>query len=60
MTHTYALKRLLEHGGLTLKEAVQITGWKYEAVQSALQSLIDTELVVAQKISAKRNIYRLA
>lgn len=31
MTKTYALKRLLEHGALSLSEIIEITGWPYKS-----------------------------
>jgi predicted transcriptional regulator len=40
MTHTYAAKRLLEHGPLRLNEFVEITGWKKKSCQSALRRLV--------------------
>lgn len=60
MTRTYAAKRLLEHGPLTLREFVTITGWPYSAAQRALEHLMETELVVAVLISPHRRLYRLA
>jgi hypothetical protein len=37
-----------------------ITGWRESVLKGAIQNLIDTELVVAEKASARRNVYRLA
>jgi len=45
MTRTYALKRLLEHGELTSKEMLEITGWTYKQVWATIQRLQETELV---------------
>lgn len=39
MTRTYALKRLLEHGGLTIAEIVDITGWGEKIAWRALDRL---------------------
>jgi predicted transcriptional regulator len=60
MTRTYTAKRLLEHGPLTWRELLVITGWRESVLKGAIQNLIDTELVVAEKASARRNVYRLA
>jgi predicted transcriptional regulator len=60
MTRTYTAKRLLEHGPLTWRELLEITGWRESVLKGAIQNLIDTELVVAEKASARRNVYRLA
>lgn len=45
MTRTYALKRLLEHGELTSKEMLEITGWTYKQVWATIQSLQKTHIV---------------
>jgi predicted transcriptional regulator len=60
MTRTYTAKRLLEHGPLTWRELLEITGWRESVLKGAIQNLIDTELVVAEKASSRRNVYRLA
>jgi predicted transcriptional regulator len=60
MTRTYTAKRLLEHGPLTWRELLEITGWREGALKGAIQSLIETEVVVAEKATAHRNVYRLA
>lgn len=39
MTRTYATRRLLEHGPLTRREIVEITGWSGAAVSHAILSL---------------------
>ncbi len=39
MTRTYALKRLLEHGPLTIGEIVAITCWPYRTAWKALTRL---------------------
>jgi predicted transcriptional regulator len=60
MTRTYTAKRLLEHGPLTWRELLEITGWRESVLKGAIQNLIDSEFVVAEKASARRNVYRLA
>ena len=40
MSRTYALQMLLEHGPLTKKEIVEITGWKRKAVERTIEQLI--------------------
>jgi DNA-binding MarR family transcriptional regulator len=45
MTRTYALKRLLEHGELSAKELIEITGWTTRQVWGTLQQLQKTEIV---------------
>jgi transcription initiation factor IIE alpha subunit len=45
MTRSYALKRLLEHGALTRREIVTITGWSENAVRSAIERLMEYELI---------------
>lgn len=60
MTHTYAARRLLEHGPLTLSEFLQITRWPYRTAQRTLENLIDAGAVVAESAGPHRNLYRLA
>lgn len=45
MTRTYALKRLLEHGALTSKEMVAITGWTRKQVWATIGHLTITGIV---------------
>jgi len=45
MTRTHALKRLLEHGGLTRKEIVEITGWTADKVRYTLSHLAETDQI---------------
>ena len=49
MTRTHALKRLLEHGGLTRKEIVEITGWTTKQVHYSLAYLADIGHIVKSK-----------
>lgn len=60
MTRTYAAKRLLEHGPLTLAEMREITGWEHAAVVAALRQLMETGLAVIEYCGRRPNIYRLA
>ncbi len=39
MTRSYAAKRLLEHGPLTFRELVTITGWTSSQVSRAIDAL---------------------
>jgi hypothetical protein len=45
MTKTYALKRLLEHGELSAKQMIEITGWTHRQVWGCLQQLQKTQVV---------------
>ena len=45
MTRTYALKRLLEHGELSSKEMIEITGWTTRQVWATIQRLQKTDIV---------------
>lgn len=45
MTRTYALKRLLEHGELSAKEMIEITGWTTRQVWATIQRLQKTDIV---------------
>ena len=59
MTHTYALKRLLEHGPLTFAEIVDISGWAFSSVDSALRRLINADVVEQKALDARRFHYAL-
>jgi hypothetical protein len=48
MTRTYALKQLLEHGGLTRREIVEITGWKEKQVHFTLAYLAQINAIKKQ------------
>ena len=39
MTRTHAMKELLNHGALTRKEIVEITGWAVDKVRYTLSHL---------------------
>lgn len=39
MTREYVMKRLLEHGPLTIAELLEITGWQRRAVWAALDGI---------------------
>jgi predicted ArsR family transcriptional regulator len=60
MTRTYATRRLLEHGPLTMAEFLEITGWTWNAARSVLARLMESGAVQAEKVSAHRCVYRLA
>lgn len=45
MTRTYALRRLLEHGPMTLAEIVDCTGWRWATAKNALDALLDQHLI---------------
>ena len=42
MTRTYAAKRLLEHGPLSFREFVEITGWPSRKCTRTLDNLSQT------------------
>lgn len=46
MTATYALQMLLEHGPLTHKELVEITGWPTKRIHRTLEQLIGWKSVI--------------
>ena len=41
MTRSYALLKLLEHGPLSRREIIEITGWTEKQVHSVLQYLVE-------------------
>ncbi len=45
MTRTYILKRLLEHGELTVKQMIEITGWKPKQVWSTITQMKKTKTI---------------
>lgn len=45
MTHSYALRRLLEHGQMTQAEIVTCTGWSVEQVAQAIADLRTSGLI---------------
>jgi predicted transcriptional regulator len=49
MSRTHALKKLLEHGPLTRREIVEITGWKAKQVHFTLAYLSQTGAIVKQE-----------
>ena len=48
MTRTYTLKRLLEHGALSLAEMIEITGWGYRTTWRALERLQVDGIVITE------------
>lgn len=60
MTHTYAIRRLLEHGPLTFAELVEITGWERDNLTDVLRHMAKRGTI--RRTFAKgchRFIYRL-
>ena len=49
MTRSYALLKLLEHGSLSRREIVEITGWTEKQVHSVLQYLAELGKIVKDK-----------
>lgn len=45
MPRTYAAKRLLEHGPLSMAQFKEITGWKPRQARRAMQNLVDAGVV---------------
>jgi hypothetical protein len=58
MRRTYALKRLLEHGPLSAKEMVDITGWRDKQVRGAISAL-DEQFMLGRKGRGKEFRYFL-
>jgi predicted transcriptional regulator len=54
MNRTYCLKRLLEHGALSLSEMVEITGWGYRVAWKALERLQHAGIVKTEGKPQKR------
>jgi predicted ArsR family transcriptional regulator len=48
MTRTYILRKLLEHGSLTLPQIAEITGWTSKKAHRALEDLMADGTVVAE------------
>ncbi|MEY2686590.1 MAG: Winged helix-turn-helix DNA-binding [Pseudomonadota bacterium] len=59
MTRNYALKRLLEHGGLTRVEIAHITGWSFNAVRSAIRRLLESG-EIRRTVGARKSVYEVA
>jgi len=49
MSRSYALRKLLEHGALTRREIVEITGWKEKQVHFTLAYLSQIGVIVKQE-----------
>jgi DNA-binding IclR family transcriptional regulator len=49
MTRSYALLKLLEHGPLSRREIVEITGWTEKHVHSVLQYLAELGKIAKDK-----------
>lgn len=39
MTRLHAITSLLQHGALTMREVVEITGWTYQQCRNAIRAL---------------------
>lgn len=60
MTRRYAAKRLFEHGPLSEREFVQITGWPFAAAHSAILALLDCGVLESfRETGTSRKLYRL-
>ena len=60
MKKTYAAKRLLEHGPLTMSEFRIITGWKGRTAEAALKSLVKSKVAYSIVGDDGWKIYMLA
>ena len=49
MTRAHAMKELLNHGALTRKELLEITGWTPEKVRYTLSYLSEKHLIVKKQ-----------
>lgn len=49
MTRSYALLKLLEHGPLSRRDIVEITGWTEKQVHSVLQYLVELGKIAKDK-----------
>jgi predicted transcriptional regulator len=56
VTRTYALKRLLEHGALSIPELCAITGWQRRQVNRTLQHCMACGVV--RRLSQRADGYR--
>ena len=59
MKKTYAMKRLLEHGPLTMAQAIEITCWTFSSVERALRSLVEQNIAERKILDGKRYHYAL-
>jgi predicted transcriptional regulator len=53
MTRTYALKRLLEHGGMNWADLRDCTRWSGAVLSSALQQCMATGVVVRRTLPGR-------
>lgn len=61
MTRPYALRRLLEHGPLTFREIVEITGWTWRIAWLAVERLLQRdEIAPSTRPGCRRRVYKLA
>lgn len=52
MTRTYALKRLLEHGGMNRAELLDCTRWDRRTLTRTLQQGLTTGVLVRRRLSS--------
>jgi hypothetical protein len=61
MTRTYTAKRLLEHGPLTFRQLLEITGWKRHEIEKTIYAMVDEgELIRFKQLGTRRNLYAVA
>jgi hypothetical protein len=60
MTRAYALQRLLQHGPMTRRELVDVTGWGERGADKAIrQAVSDGRIAPASERGCNRRMYRL-
>ena len=59
MKRTYAAKRLLEHGPLSMGEFTEITGWKSTQCRRTMRQLVETNVAVPVNPPHLRHATRL-
>lgn len=61
MTRAYAAKRLLEHGPLTFRQLLEITGWKRHEIEKTIYAMVDQGyLCHVKEFGTNRRMYALA
>jgi hypothetical protein len=59
MTRVYAATRLLEHGPLTWRDLLSITGWTYNELRGVMDRLVTSGVVRKEPAGPHRNRYWL-
>jgi predicted transcriptional regulator len=60
-TQTHTLATILrERGPLTTAQCLRITGWKRRAVSWSIERLVAADIIVAERQSTRRYVYRAA